>query len=55
MQLRKFIKENRKLIDEIIHEVPGAENLRLNDNDREYWIRNDETLYTMARLEGCRP
>ena len=46
----KFIQENRAEIDAAIHSlVPG---IPLDDEDREDWISNDESLYNWARSEG---
>lgn len=52
MQLRQFIKENRKELDEAIKRV--VPNTRLNDEERRLWILNDEGLYNWARSSGCR-
>lgn len=52
MQLRQFIKENRKELDEAIKSV--VPNARLNDEERRLWILNDEGLYRWARSSGCR-
>ena len=50
MTLRAFVKKNRKEIDEWIHySVPA---LRLNDEEREKWVLNNEGLYNWARSEG---
>ena len=54
MGLRELIRENRPAIDAAIHSVPGAESLRLNDEDRAEWVRNDEGLYSWARSHGVR-
>lgn len=52
MQLRQFIRENRKELDEAIRSVvPDA---RVNDDERRLWILNDEGLYNWARRSGCR-
>ena len=50
--MRNFIRQNRAEIDNAIHSVPGMEGYRLNDEEREGWIQNDEGLYNWARLEG---
>ncbi len=52
MQLRQFIKENRKELDEAIKRV--VPDTRLNDEERRLWILNDEGLYNWARSSGCR-
>lgn len=52
MRMRDFIKKHRKEIDECIHSVPGMEDYRLNDKEREEWIKNDEGLYLWAKEEG---
>lgn len=52
MSLTEFLRVNRAEIDAAIRSVvPG---IRLNDNDREEWISNDEGLYLWARSEGVR-
>ena len=50
--LREFIRENRQEIDAAI--LRGCPNCRLNNREREMWIRNDEGLYHWARSEGVR-
>ena len=50
--MQNFIRQNRKELDEAIHQViPGY---RLNDKDRKDWILNDEGLYNWARSKGVR-
>lgn len=47
MTMRQFIKENRQEIDDYIRRiVPNIGTL--NDNDRQQWIANDESLYSWA-------
>lgn len=48
--MRDFIRENREEIDRAILRV--CPNCRLNNDEREMWIRNDEGLYSWARSEG---
>jgi len=50
--MREFIKENRKMIDRTI--LCACPNCRLNDDEREKWIMNDEGLYNWARMSGVR-
>lgn len=50
--MTKFIRENREAIDEYIKSV--CRNCRLNDNEREGWIMNDEYLYNWARSFGVK-
>ena len=53
MTMRQFIKTNRAELDECIR--GACPNIgRLNDEDREDWIGNDESLYNWARSEGVR-
>jgi len=52
MSLREFIRKNRAEIDKYIRGV--CDNCRLNDSEREQWIRNDEGLYRWARRSGVR-
>ncbi len=47
-----FIKENRKEIDGAIKRVCPA--VKLNDKERELWIRNDQGLAKWARSRGVR-
>lgn len=48
--LYRWVRENRKEIDEAIHRIcPG---ISLNDEDRRQWIYNDPGLYGWARSEG---
>lgn len=50
MRLRDFIREHRKEIDKhILKQIPGY---RLNDQERENWIRNDIVLYYWAKSQG---
>ena len=50
MTLRDFIKENKEEIDKAIRRA--CSNCRLNDKERELWIRNDESLYNQQREYG---
>lgn len=52
MTKRDFIRKNREEIDAAIRSV--CNNCRLNDEERELWIMNDEGLYRWARSEGVR-
>lgn len=52
MSKREFIRKNRVEIDKQIKAV--CDNVRLNDNERELWISNDEGLYRWAKREGAR-
>jgi rubrerythrin len=50
--LRQFIRDNKAEIDAAIRRVvPDA---RIDDDEREMWIMNDEGLYNWARSEGVR-
>lgn len=52
-RLKQFIREHRKGIDESIRDV--CPNIgKLNDGDRQDWIRNDEGLYNWAKSEGVK-
>lgn len=51
--LRTFIRENREQIDRYIRARVG-DDARIDDNEREMWIRNDESLYNDARRWGWR-
>ena len=58
MTMREFIKTNRDELDDAIKLLGSyrfiVPNARLNDNERENWIMNDEGLYEWARIEGVR-
>ena len=50
MKLLTFIRENETELDRIIHRVnPGFD---INDNERELWILNDESLWNWAKDSG---
>lgn len=50
MTIERFIKRHRREIDATIHAmVPGA---KLDNDEREMWITNDEGLYDWALREG---
>lgn len=46
-----FVREHRALIDSVATSVSGTKE-RLNDEDREEWVNNDESLYKLAQSEG---
>jgi len=52
MTMRNFIKKNREELDAHIKMI--CPNCKLNNNERESWIYNDEDLYRWARMEGVR-
>ena len=52
MKLRDFIRQNREDLDAIIRQGLNQPNLRLNDEEREMWVLNDEGLYQWAKSEG---
>jgi hypothetical protein len=52
MQLKNFIKENKKEIDE--HIKRACPNCRLNNEERRLWILSDEGLYNWARSMGVK-
>ena len=55
MSIKDFIKEHRQELTEIINKAIGKEPTeKMNDNERESWILNDEGLYNWARGEGVR-
>lgn len=56
MSLRAYIKQHRTEIDAYIALRIGTEKppFRVNDRERELWIRNDETLFYAARAAGVR-
>ncbi len=61
MRLRDFVRAHRAEIDTAIARImhgahDGNRKLpRINDSDREDFIRNDEGLYSWARSEGANP
>ena len=54
MSMRAFIRQNRAEIDRLIKLTMGECAVRLNDRERELWIRNDYGLYLWATAEGVR-
>jgi len=52
MRFLKFIRDNRKEIDETIKRILKDPSYQLNDNERKQWVENDESLYNWARSEG---
>lgn len=51
--LRTFIRDHREQIDAYIRARVG-DDARIDDSEREMWIRNDESLYNDARRWGWR-
>lgn len=49
MSMREFLRQNRAEIDRFIRSQVDME--RINNRERELWVRNDESLYRWAR--GC--
>ncbi len=50
MTLAKFIKKHRVLIDSCIRRAyPGS---KIDNNERELWVNNDEGLYIQAKNAG---
>lgn len=54
MSLKRFIKENRKAIDQAIAQSYGDNCMPTNDEQRQLWVINDSGLYQWARSEGWR-
>lgn len=52
MTMQQFIEDNRGELDRLIRSALGRPNFGLDDDDREQWIANDESLYDWARSEG---
>ena len=52
MSKREFIRTNRKEIDKAIRDRLNDPDYRLNDEEREMWLLNDEGLYNWARSAG---
>ena len=50
--LSRFIRDNRGEIDTYIRS--RGIDTRLNDEDRQQWVNNDEALYNSARAWGWR-
>lgn len=50
MELETFVEENRQEIDGYIHTTNP--NQEIDDEERENWVMNDETLYSWAKFEG---
>lgn len=52
MRMREFIRKNRKELDECIRDAVGDPKYRINDEERQTWVLNDEVLYNWAKREG---
>lgn len=52
MSLREFIRKYRNSIDAQIRK--SGVRYRLSDQERELWVRNDESLCRMAKTEGVK-
>jgi len=50
MTIEKFIEQNREEIDKAIRNV--CSNCKIDDEERENWIMNDEGLYNWALSSG---
>ena len=57
MTKREFLREHRKQLDRYIREQTGQSeqtSMRLNDEERELWVLNDEHWYRLALRAGVR-
>jgi hypothetical protein len=55
MSVREFVRLHRSELDQHISiALKGNLIIKLNDSERELWVRNDETLYNWARREKVR-
>lgn len=52
--MRQFICENRAELTEAIVRATGMPTCRINDEEREYWVLNNEGLYWWAKREGVK-
>ena len=52
MTMREFIKQNKVELDQAIKNV--VPDNRLNNEERQLWILNNENLYRWARNEGVK-
>lgn len=52
MTLDKWVRNNRKFIDDCVHDFTGGGIYPQDDNEREDWVLNDEFLYRTAEEEG---
>jgi len=52
MTLQTFIRRYRREIDSTIRAAVGPGYGKIDDEERELWIANDEGLYNWARSEG---
>ena len=50
MELEAFIFQNQKEIDDYIRMI--CQNCDLDNEERENWVMNDESLYNWALSEG---
>lgn len=53
MNLKEFITENRKEIDEFIRRQTVPK-LSIDDEERRLWILNNEALYHWAKSQGVK-
>lgn len=49
--LREWVRENRQAIEAVVLSRPGAKR-PTNDDEREDWVLNDESLYKWAQSAG---
>ncbi len=54
MTLKQFIRQNKEALDIYIETQVGKESAIKNNREREFWIRNDESLYRWARSKGVK-
>ena len=52
MNMKQFIKEQKTLIDSVIRRVD--KNARIDYDERELWVMNDESLYLLAKRKGVK-
>lgn len=52
MTIQEFIDDHRGELDTHIRRVLSNPNVDLDDGEREWWIANDEGLYSWAQGEG---
>tara|TARA_R100000049_G_C1951492_1_gene99665 strand:+ start:423 stop:584 length:162 start_codon:yes stop_codon:yes gene_type:complete len=52
--MREYIKKHKDEIDRYIRNVLDMPDFKINNEEREIWVRNDLALYEDAKTEGVK-
>jgi hypothetical protein len=52
--MQEYLKEYREDIDRYIRNVLDMPDFKLDNEERELWVRNDSAMYEDAKAEGVR-